>query len=253
MENSDGVDRNKEAQEDYLAMVYGDFLQSDDPRLHYNRKVLGIVALQVTGTLALSLVCARIGGINDLCSNILVFAASAFATIGSVVMLSINFENRTQLPKAHMLAAAFVIGSAFLVVGLTQSFSDQFTLLILYALFTAVTSLFIGALLAKDRAEAEWYMQIAGAAGGAVTTLMVPFYLNHWYGNDYSMLWVLWTVILNVLAAYYVYYDLLEYQGDSLIEDNDYIFAALRVYYDWIFIVFYAFLKWCWNKTTSSD
>jgi hypothetical protein len=39
-------------------------------------------------------------------------------------MLSINFENRTTRPKSHMLAAAFVIGSAFLTVGLTQSFSD---------------------------------------------------------------------------------------------------------------------------------
>ena len=52
-------------------MVYGDFLQSDDPRLHFNRKVLGILTLQLGGTLALSLVCARIGGINDLVSNIL--------------------------------------------------------------------------------------------------------------------------------------------------------------------------------------
>ena len=45
VENSDVADKNKAAQEDYLAMVYGDFLQSDDPRLHYNRKVLGIVTL----------------------------------------------------------------------------------------------------------------------------------------------------------------------------------------------------------------
>jgi len=117
----------------------------------------------------------------------------------------------------------------------------------------SVVSLFLGALFAKDRAEADWYMQIAGAAGGATTTLMVPFYLNSWYGEDYSMLWVLWTVILNVLTAYYVYYDLLEYQGDSLIEDNDYIYSALRVYIDWIWILFYAFLKWCWGKATESS
>lgn len=54
-------------------------------------------------------------------------------------------------------------------------------------------------------------MQIAGAAGGALTTLMVPFYLNTWYGDDYSMIWVLWTVVAEVVVSYYVYYDLLEY------------------------------------------
>ena len=32
----------------------------------------------------------------------------------------------------------------------------------------SVVSLFLGALFAKDRAEAEWYMQIAGAGRGAV-------------------------------------------------------------------------------------
>lgn len=251
VESSDG--QNSKAQEDYLQMVYGDFLQSDDVRLHYHRKVLGVLSLQVLGNLALNCICARVGGLNDLGSNIIVFAAAAFATIGSVVMMVINEENRKSLPKAHMLAAAFIIGSCFLTLGLTQSFNDQFTLLLLYALATAVVSLFAGALFAKTRQDAEWYMQIAGAAGGAVTTLMVPFYLAHWYGEDYSMMWVLWTVILNVVVAYYVYYDLLEYQDETLIENDDYLYATLRVYIDWIWIIFYAFLKFIWNRGTSSE
>jgi hypothetical protein len=98
VEASDGGAKNtdnKSAQEDYLAMVYGDFIVSDDPRLHYNRKVLGILTLQAVLNLGVNCLCARIGGLNDLSSNMLVFAASAFATIGSVVMLSINSENRT--------------------------------------------------------------------------------------------------------------------------------------------------------------
>ena len=234
-------------------MVYGDFLQSDDPRLHYNRKVLGILALHTVGTLALTAVCAKLGLFNDLAANYLTFAAAAFATIGGATMLVINVENRIELPKAHFLLAAFIIGSAFLVVDLSQGFSDQFVLLILWALAAAVTSLFIPALIAKNKDEAEWYMQIGAAAGGAITTLLVPFFLNTWYGEDYSMLWVLWTVIFNVLVAYYIYYDLLVYQGDSLIEDNDYIFATLRVYYDWIFIVTFAFLRCCWRKATESS
>jgi predicted permease len=152
-----------------------------------------------------------------------------------------------------MLTAAFIIGSAFLTVGLSQNHSDQFVLLILYAVATAMVSLFLGACFAKNQHDADWYMQIAGAAGGAFTTLMVPFYLNTWYGEDYSMMWVLWTVILNVLLAYYVYYDLFEYQGESLIEENDYIYATLRVYMDWIWIIFYWCLKTCWKKTMSSE
>jgi len=248
VENSDGASK---AQEDYLTMVYGDFLQSDDVRLHYHRKVLGVLSLQVVLNLSLNLLCARIGGFNDLSSNTIAFAASAFATVGSVVMLSINEDNRKEMPKAHMLAAAFIIGSAFLTVGVTQGFSDQFVLLILYAVATAVVSLFVGALFAKSKQDAEWYMQIAGAAGGAFTTLMVPFYLAHWYGEDYSMMWVFWTVVLNVLVAYYVYYDLLEYQDESMIENDDYLYATLRVYIDWIWIIFYAFLKFVWNRATT--
>lgn len=228
-------------------MVYGDFLQSDDVRLHYHRKVLGVLSLQVVLNLALNCMCARIGGFNDLFSNTIAFAAAAFATVGSVVMLVINEDNRKELPKAHLLAACFVIGSSVLTVGLTQSLSDQFVLLILWALAIAVVSLFAGALFAKSKADAEWYMQIGGAAGGAFTTLMVPFFLAHWYGEDYSMMWVLWTVILNVLVAYYVYYDLLEYQDESLIENDDYLYATLRVYIDWMFIVFYAFVKYVWR------
>jgi hypothetical protein len=228
-------------------MVYGDFLQSDDVRLHYHRKVLGVLALQVVLNLALNCICARIGGFNDLFSNTVSFAAGAFATVGSVVMLVINEDNRKELPKAHLLAACFIIGSSVLTVGLTQSFSDQFVLLTLWALAIAVVSLFAGALFAKSKADAEWYMQIGGAAGGAFTTLMVPFFLAHWYGEDYSMMWVLWTVIFNVLVAYYVYYDLLEYQDESLIENDDYLYATLRVYIDWMFILFYAFVKYVWN------
>ena len=189
-------------------MVYGDFLHSDDNRLFFNRRILGILSLQTVGTLALNLLCAKMGFFNNLSSNALIFAAAAFATIGAATMLVINAENRTQLPKAHFLLGGFLIGSAFLTVGLTQSFSDQFVLLILIALTHAVVSLFIGALLAKSQDEANWYMQVGGAAGGAFTTLMVPFYLNNWYGEDYSMIWVLNTVILNVLVAYYIYHDL---------------------------------------------
>ena len=96
-------------------------------------------------------------------------------------------------------------------------------------------------------------MQIGGAAGGAITTLMVPFYLNTFYGSDYSMLWVLYTVVLQVLVTYYIWYDLLDYQGDNLIEDNDYIYATIRVYYDWVFILLHSFLSICWKRVTSSS
>ena len=44
-------------------------------------------------------------------------------------------------------------------------------------------------------------MQIAGAAGGAITTLMVLFYLNAWYGTYNSMVWVGWTGIFQVLKT----------------------------------------------------
>lgn len=181
------------------------------------------------------------------------FAAAAFATIGGLTMLIINQDNRHTLPKAHFFLAGFVIGSAFLFVCLTQNFSDQFVLLFLLAVATGVSSLFLALIFAKDRAEADWYMQIAGAAGGAITTLMVPFYLNAWYGEDYSMMWVGWTVIFQVLFTYYIYYDITQYQGDSLVEEDDYIMSAIKVYYDWAFIVFFAVLGWCWNKTTSSE
>jgi hypothetical protein len=100
-------------------MVYGDFLQSDDPRLHYHRKVLGILALQTVATFGLSVLCARLGLFNNLSSNVLAFAGAAFATIGSLTMLIINSDNRHELPKAHFLLAGFIFGSAFLTVGLT--------------------------------------------------------------------------------------------------------------------------------------
>jgi len=121
------------------------------------------------------------------------------------------------------------------------------------AITTAVVSLFIATIFAKNKDEASWYMQIGGAAGGAITTLMVPFYLNTFYGSDYSMLWVLYTVVLQVLVTYYIWYDLLDYQGDNLIEDNDYIYATIRVYYDWVFILLYTFLSVCWKRVTSSS
>mgnify|MGYP003340014394 CR=1 FL=1 len=80
---------------------------------------MGILALHTVGTLALTAVCAKLGLFNDLAANYLTFAAAAFATIGGVTMLVINVENRTELPKAHFFLAAFVIGSAFLVVDLS--------------------------------------------------------------------------------------------------------------------------------------
>ena len=82
-------------------------------------------------------------------------------------------------------------------------------LLTLLAIATSCVALFLGALFAKNKDEAQWYMQIAGAAGGAVTTLMVPFYLSTWYGDDYSMMWVLSTVVFNVIVSYYIFYDMI--------------------------------------------
>ena len=125
VENSDGMrtrstaNKNSAAQEDYLTMVYGDFLNSDDPRLHYNRKVLGILSLQVVINLLVNCLCARIGGLNSLSSNIVVFAAAIFACVGSVVMMVTNKDHRTNLPTAHLLTFAFICGSSFLTVGLT--------------------------------------------------------------------------------------------------------------------------------------
>ena len=154
-----------------------------------------MLSLQVTLNLLVNCLCARFGGFNDLLSNYVAFAAAAFATVGSVVMLVINENNRKELPKAHILAFCFIVGSCVLTVGLSQKLNDQFTLLFLYAIASAVVSLFVGALLSGSQNQAQWFMQISGAAGGAITTLMVPFYLSHWYGEDYNMMWVLWTVI----------------------------------------------------------
>jgi len=105
-------------------MVYGDFLHSDDPRLHYNRKILGILSFQWLGTFALALLCAKFGIFNNLSSNTLVFAAAAFAVIGSTTMFIIDNTNRHELPKSHMLLACFIFGGAFLTVCLTQNYSD---------------------------------------------------------------------------------------------------------------------------------
>jgi len=219
VESSDG--QNLKNQEDYLTMVYGDFLESGNPRLNYHRRVLGILSLQTAMNLGVNCICARIGGLNDLSSNMVVFIASVVATVGSIIMMIRDPTNRHTVAKSNIMLTAFIIGSSFLTVGLTQSCNDQFTLLVLYALATAIISLFIGTLFAKNSNvdEFRWNLQIAGAAGCAVTALLVPLYLNHWYGEDYSMFWVLWTVLFNALVAWYVFYDLLEYQEESLIED----------------------------------
>jgi hypothetical protein len=139
-------------------MVYGDFLHSDDPRLHYNRKILGILSFQWVATCALAVLCAKFGLFNNLSSNTLVFAASAFALIGSTTMFIIDSSNRHELPKSHMLLACFILGGAFLTVCLTQDLSDQFVLLTLLAVATSCVSLFLGSLFAKNKDEAQWYM-----------------------------------------------------------------------------------------------
>ena len=156
VENSDAA--NTKAQEDYLTMVYGDFLQSDDIRLHYLRKVLGVLSLQVVLNLLVNCLCARFGGFNDLLSNYVAFAAGAFATVGAVVLLAINENNRKELPKAHILAFCFIVGSCVLTVGASQKLNDQFTLLVLYAIASAVVSLFVGALLSGSQNQAHWFM-----------------------------------------------------------------------------------------------
>jgi hypothetical protein len=60
----------------------------------YNRKILGILAFQWVATLSLALCCARLGLFNGLSSNVLTFAAAAFALIGSTTLFIINSNNR---------------------------------------------------------------------------------------------------------------------------------------------------------------
>ena len=147
VESSDGASGARANQEDYLAMVYGDFLNSDDQRVTHYRKILGILTLQTGALLLVAALSHKMGLIADLSENMLTTAVALFALIGSTTMMILFYEKRTTLPDAHLLLAAFILGIAFSVTSVTAEWSSCFLLLILWALFTAPTSIFIGALL----------------------------------------------------------------------------------------------------------
>lgn len=186
-------------------------MNSDDQRVTHYRKILGILTLQTGTLLVVAVLSARIGLLAALSENALTTAVALFALIGSTTMLIMFSDKRTTLPDAHLLLAAFILGIAFSVTSVTDDWPSVFVLLVIWALFTAPTSIFIGALLGGNTTQAQWFMQLGGLAGGASMCLMVPFYLAQFYGEDYSFSWVVMSTALETIISYYIYYDLTTY------------------------------------------
>jgi len=228
-------------------MVYGNVLKTHDTKLCYHRKVLSVLTSQVVLTLAVNVICIA-NGFNELFSNWIICLAAAVATIGSVFMLVTKEDNRREHFKANLLLMTFVIGSSVFTFDVCQFLNNAFVILTLYAITTAVVSLFIGSLFAKSHEEWHWYMQVAGAVGCGVSTLVIPFFLSNWYGPDYTILWV-YTVVFNALVAWYLNLEMnthIEHSGVSLGEDEDYILASLYIYINWMWRLKDLFLKYIW-------
>ena len=121
--------------------------------------------------------------------------------------------------------------------GLTES------MLLLTALSMGTASVWAGGMITKTSEELDKLVKYAAASGAGSLLILLPIFLNLWFGEDFKFGWVFLTIIMSVITSFYLYYDVVVFHNPQLFEERDYILAALYVYIDFLWLIFEKAIK----------
>ena len=116
-------------------------------------------------------------------------------------------------------------------------------MLLLSALTMGSGSVWAGGMICKVTEDLDIYVRYASLIGASSLLIILPIFLNMFYGSDFKFGWVITTSILSVIFSLYLYYDVVVYHNPKLFEERDYIMAALYVYIDFLWLIYEKAIK----------
>ena len=194
-------------------MIYGEFMNPENRKLRYLRRIIGILFLQSAFTFSLLILYSRNDYIKGISTSTLTLIASIVSTSVILFILIKSQHYRSKLPEAHFLVAGFILGSAFFTVAILGEFPYTFNLLFIYCILISVSSLLISSIFSSTYEDALSSMKIGGCVALVISALLIPFGLKTWYGEDYKFVWVFAALVFQTVLTIYIYHDICEFQS----------------------------------------
>lgn len=206
---------------------YTSFLNTEDVRLGFIRKVLGIVSAQLVVNLVFVLlsIYTRLFASNTLNMFLSVIAA----VVGLVIMCILCFSERMArtVPTNYALLSVFTLCESFCVATICKEYPSDIVVAALVMTAAVVVSLFIYAVNTKNDITYHGGLIFMISMGSLVLAITGLFYRG-------AFLMALLSVLGTISAGLYFIYDIQLLVGGHRFEisSDDYIRAALYIYVD---------------------
>ena len=207
--------------------------------MNFVRKVLGIVAAQLTLTFTMCLASAANAGFGNFMNRVDVAIYTLVGLIVTISMLACTKEWRFAVPWNYLLLLVATICEASSVAAMTAKFEVGAVLSAIFVLAITLVCLFASSFFVKESRRLQQAMVGSMFVASIATLFIVPFILMSTYGKNYEWAWVALACVGCFLSAIYVIYDLLVIMDLALVALDEYILAAFMLYADIVRLFIY--------------
>ena len=206
--------------------------QEAEEHIEYVRKVLGIVAVQMTLTFILAAASANFKSIGLFFKNPWVFIFAFILMMGCVLAIFCSKKNRRTVPLNYILLAGATLGEASFLACTAADLTVFSVFTAIMETCLAVAGLFVAALYTASTVDRDAIIRnmIKGLAGALVLNLVMLVVIITMYNPaDKTAVFVI-SMVMCVIAGGYIMFALFFIIVPGLEDKDDYIMGALRLY-----------------------
>ena len=196
--------------------LYGDDSKADD-QVNFIRKVLGIVAAQLSLTFTMCLASAYHQGFGNFMNRPDVGIYCLILFIVTVAMLFCSKDYRHTVPWNYTLLTLATIAEAASVAALTAHYEVGAVLTAIFVLAITLVCLCASSFFVRRSPDLQQALASSAIFSSLIILFVTPFILMSTYGKNYEWAWVVLAVVGCICSCIYVIFDLLMIMDMSLI------------------------------------
>ena len=215
-----------------------------EDHIGFIRKVLGIVAAQMAITFAFSVLASAYPSVGLIFRNPLVYIFSFVTMLFCFCAIAVSKEARRKVPDNYFWLLGATLGESVLIAAVASEFTVTSVLTAIMATCFVTAGLFGAALCTSSSVNRNTLIRnlslgIFAAFCLQLVTLLVM--LLTWNFNDKTLVFVS-SLSMVLMIGIYIIFVLLTIILDGVVDKEDYILAALRIYLEIARLFYYLLL-----------
>ena len=229
--NKDSLQYPQSVNEDDGIIWDNDLNTKADDQVNFARKVLGIVAVQMAITFAMTLLSSAITPVGLFFKSPVVQIFGLIAMVGCAITLICDERQRKTVPNNYILLMICTVGEAIFVASIAANLTPGSVLTAMAALAIVTSLLFLAAVKTSTNAF---------LVRNLITAVIVSLVLNVlfavciiFYGRpENKFLFIVLTVGICAISGIFIVFDLVVILIPGAADKEDYILHALSLYLD---------------------